>query len=139
MKIKSFFALSVLMAFAQSLTASDKVIITGNVEAIPDSTEVILFRNEGRAGMGIATDTVINGKFCLSVPVDSGLTMTKLYLSKNDQMSRGRTLYLRPDAKIEISATDPFVQTWNVKSNVPEQNEYDRFISESKNILDLLQ
>lgn len=139
MKIKSFFALSVLMAFAQSLTASDKVIITGNVEALPDSTEVILFRNEGRAGMGIATDTVINGKFRFSVPVDSGLTMTKLYLSKNDQMSRGRTLYLRPDAKIEISATDPFVQTWNVKSNVPEQNEYDRFISESKNILDLLQ
>lgn len=139
MKIKSFFAISVLIAFAQSLAASENVIITGNVGAIPDSTEVILFRCEGRAGMGIATDTVINGNFCLSIPVDSGLTITKLYLSKNNQMSRDRKLYLRPEAKIEISASDPFVQTWNVKSNVPEQNEYDRFISESKEILDLLQ
>lgn len=139
MKINWIFAIGILIESAQSLVASDNVIIKGNVESIPDSTEVILFRQEGRTGMGIATDTVINGNFCLSVPVDSGLTMTRLRLSKNDQMSLGRMLYLRPDAKIEISANDPFVQTWNVKSNVPEQNEYDRFISINKDILDLLQ
>ena len=139
MKTNWIFVTCLLIASAQSLVASDNVIIKGNVESIPDSTEVILFRQEGRAGMGIATDTVINGNFCLSVPVDSGLTMARLRLSKNDQMSLGRTLYLRPDAKIEISATDPFVQTWNVKSNVLEQNEYDHFISVNKDILDLLQ
>ena len=139
MKTNWIFVTCLLIASAQSLVASDNVIIKGNVESIPDSTEVILFSQEGRAGMGIATDTVINGKFCLSIPVDSGLTMARLRLSKNDQMSLGRTLYLRPDAKIEISATDPFVQTWNVKSNVLEQNEYDHFISVNKDILDLLQ
>ena len=139
MKINWIYAICILIASAQSLLASDEVIITGNVESIPDSTEVILFRQEGRSGMGIAVDTVINGKFSLSVPIDSGLALTKLYLSKNDKMSRGRTLYLRPDSKIEISANDPFVQTWNVKSEIPEQNEHDRFITQSKDILDLLQ
>ncbi|MDE6522390.1 MAG: TlpA family protein disulfide reductase [Muribaculaceae bacterium] len=139
MKNNWIFVTCLLIASAQSLIASDNVIIKGNVESIPDSTEVILFRQEGRSGMGIAVDTVINGNFCISVPVDSGLALTKLYLSKNGKMSRGRTLYLRPDAKIEINATDPFVQTWSVKSNVPEQDEYDHFISVNKDILDLLQ
>ncbi len=139
MKINRFFAIAFLMAFAHSLVASDNVIITGKVRDIPDSTVVVLSRYEGRVGISIAMDTVINGNFRLSFPVDSGLTKTTIYLSKDDQVSRDRTLYLRPDAKIEINASDPFVQTWNVKSNVPEQNEYDRFVSESKEILDLLQ
>lgn len=139
MKINRFFAIGVSIAFAHSIVASDNVIITGDVGVVPDSTVVILVQFEGRVGKDIATDTVRNGKFCLSVPVDSGLTKTDLRLLKDDKMSRYRSLYLRPYAKIEINASDPFVETWNVKSDVPEQNEYDRFISESKEILDLLQ
>lgn len=139
MIIKSIFAISVLISSAHSLTASDNVTITGNVGAIPDSTVVILFQNEGRVGQSIAMDTVIDGKFHLSVPVDSGLTKTSLMLNKDNQNSRERILYLRPDTKIEINASDLFVQTWKVKSDVPEQNEYDRFVTQSKDILDLLQ
>ncbi len=137
---KFIIILAICIAGCMSLFAqTENVVIMGNVSAIPDSTEIILSRYEGRVGISIAIDTVINGKFRFSFPVDSGLTKTKLHLSKDDQVSLHRTLYLRPDAKIEINASDPFVQTWNVRSNVPEQNEYDRFISESKVILDLLQ
>ena len=139
MKIKRIFAISILMAFAHCLAASGNVIITGNVSAIPDSTVVALFQYEGRFGRSIGMDTVIDGKFSLSVPLDSDLTMTKLRLIKDDRNSRDRTIYLRPNAKIEINASDPYVQTWNVGSDVPEQKEYDRFITESKGILDLLQ
>lgn len=139
MIIKRLLTLIGIQILTVSIAASDNVIITGNIVAIPDSTEVFIWRSEGRADISIAVDTIINGNLGLSFPVDSGLTKTTLCLSKDGQMSRGRTLYLRPDAKIEINASDPFVQTWNVKSNVPEQNEYDRFITESKEILDLLQ
>ena len=65
MKTNWIFVTYLLIASAQSLVASDNVIIKGNVESIPDSTEVILFRQEGRSGMGLAVDTVINGNFCL--------------------------------------------------------------------------
>ncbi len=139
MKINRFLVTAILMAFINSLFASDNVIINGNVGAIPDSTVVYLFQYTGRSGRGIAMDTVINGKFHLSCPVDSGLTKTHLSLFKDDQSSRGRVLYLRPDSKVDIIASDPFVETWNVESNVPEQKEYDRFITGSKDILDLLQ
>ncbi len=139
MKINRFFVIVILMAFAHSLVASDNVIINGNVITIPDSTVVYLTRFAGRSGIDIAIDTVINGKFHLFCSVDSGLTKTKLYLSKDNQNSRGRMLYLRPDSKIEIIATDPFVETWNVESNVPEQPEFDSFISGSKKLLDLQQ
>ena len=78
MKIKRFFAICILSASAHCLAASGNVIIRGNVSAIPDCTEVILFQYEGRAGRSIAMDTVIDGKFSLSVPVDNGLTLTTL-------------------------------------------------------------
>ena len=52
MKINWIFAICILISSAQSIAASDNVIITGDVESIPDSTEVILFRHEGRVGMG---------------------------------------------------------------------------------------
>ncbi len=139
MKIKRVLAIMALHAIILNVTAEENVVITGNLSAIPDSTEVILMRTEGRVRIDIAVDTIINGNFRLSFPVDSGLTKAELCLSKDHQTSRYRTLYLRPDAKIEINVSNPFVQTWNVKSNVPEQNEYDRFITESKEILNLLQ
>lgn len=139
MKINRLLGIMCLHALTINVAATENVVITGNVSVVPDSTVVILSRCEGRLDIGIAMDTVINGCFRLSFPVDSGLTKTHLYLSKDNQNSRNREIYLRPDAKIEINVSDPFVQTWNVKSNVPEQNEYDCFITESKDILDLLQ
>ncbi len=120
------------MAFAHRLVASDNVIITGNVIALPDSTVVCLTQYEGRSGIDIAMDTIINGRFHLSCSVDSGLTKTKLFLSKDNQNSWGRIVYLRRESKIEIIASDLFVETWKVKSNVNEQQEYDRLITASK-------
>ena len=134
--INALIALSTLNA---GLASANEVVITGNVSAIPDSTVVTLFRLEGQMGTGIAMDTVYNGKFQLIAKVDSGLTKTDLNLFKDGHASWSRMLYLRPDAKIEINSNDQYVQTWEVVSNVLEQIEYDRFISNSKDLLDQLQ
>lgn len=139
MKINRLLAIIALTLFAKSISASANVIIMGNVESIPDSTIVALFHREGSSASSIAMDTVIDGKFCLSVPVDSGLIKTDLNFYKDGTASRFRTLYLRPDAKITINVNDPYVETWNVTSNVPEQKEYDHFIEKSRDLLNVLQ
>ncbi len=128
-----------LPALTLNIASADEVVITGNVGAIPDSTLVTLYRREGQMGVGIAMDTIRDGKFRLTLPADSGLTKTELDLYKDGHASDMRILYIRPNTNLEINATDPYVGSWNVRSNVPEQMEYDRFISNSKDILDLLQ
>ena len=43
-------------------------------------------------------------------------------------------LYLTPNAKVEIDAADNYMFTWPVKSNVPEQAEYELYIHNSKDL-----
>lgn len=137
--MKKFFASLFVCAVSWTVAVADNFVITGNVTAVPDSTIVELAQMDGKSGIGIASDTVINGQFRLSAPLDCDLAKTYLTLAHKDEVSPYRVLYLRPNAQIEINADDNFVGTWQVKSNVPEQADYDRFITKSKALLDTVQ
>lgn len=118
---------------------AENAVITGHCGALPDSTEVILFQMLGQAGTSIARDTVINGFFRLVVPVDSGLMKTALGVNAPQVPSMDRTIYLRPGAEVEVEASDYNIFTWPVRSAVPEQAEYDRFLTNSKELWDQYQ
>ena len=115
---------------------ADNVVIKGNVTAFPDGAIVDITHFEGILGMTIATDTIKDGRFYITLQSDSCLKRYDMYVQDNNRSSQARKLYIRPDAKIEITGPDEFVHTWNVKSNIPEQAEYDRFLMASKDILD---
>lgn len=135
---KYFASIFACIAAWTSATADDFV-ITGNVPAVPDSAVVMLFQIDGRSGESIAQDTVINGKFRLSAPLKEGVTKADLDLFIGGMSNKTRELYLRPGAQVEINADDRYVHTWPVKSNVPEQAEYDNFINRSRHILNTIQ
>ena len=118
---------------------AENAVITGHCGALPDSTEVILFQMLGQAGTSIARDTVINGFFRLVVPVDSRLMKTALGVNAPQVPSMDRTIYLRPGAEVEVEALDYNIFTWPVRSAVPEQAEYDRFLTNSKELWDQYQ
>lgn len=126
-----------LMGICVSMSIfADNVVITGNVSAFPDGAFVDLVSFEGILGMTIAGDSIKDGKFKITFQADSCLKKYHMYIHDNNRSSRARKLYIRPDAEIEITGTDEYVDTWNVKSNVPEQAEYDRFLIASKDVLD---
>ncbi len=140
--IASLFAFAAVLApcsGAMIPSAPDNFVITGTVPNVSDGATVILFQDEGVSGRSIAQDTIVKGRFRLSGILDCDFTQASIMLFDNSETGRSRMLYLRPDAQVEIAASDLFVQTWPVKSNMREQAEYDRFITKSKTILDTLQ
>lgn len=131
--MKKEFIIGAVLAAATCCHA-ENAIITGHGDALPDSSEVILFHMLGQAGTSVAIDTVSGGSFRLVVPVDSGVMKTSLSVSAPGFPSMDRTIYLRSGAEVEVDASDYNIYTWPVRSNVPEQAEYDRFLINSKEL-----
>ena len=109
-------------------------VVSGRGEVLKDGLQVSLMKWSGDTGETVATDTVRNGKFSLAVPVGEGLTIASISLYSPEFPSMIHKLYLAPDAKVEIDAIDYYMYTWPVKSSVPEQEEYELFINNSKDI-----
>lgn len=125
------------MAICVSISIyADNVVIKGNVTSFPDGAIVDISYLEGILGMTTAIDTIKDRKFNITFQTDSCLKSYHMYISNNNRSSQLRKLYIRPGADIEITGPDEYVNTWNVKSNVPEQAEYDRFLNASKDVLD---
>ena len=125
-------------AYAES-NAPGKAIITGRTTAVPDSTEMLLFKMDGRVGECIARDTVIKGEYRFEIPGLTGLINADVMAFASGFPSMSRNLYIAPDAVVEIEGNDPYIHTWNVKSNVKEQAEYDRFLLYNKDLWDQFQ
>lgn len=128
---------SILTGICLSMSINaDNVVVTGKVSSFPEGATVDLIYFEGILGMPIATDTIKDRKFNITFQTDSCLKKLIMYIHDSDESSQGRTLYIRPDAEIEITGPDEHVHTWNVKSNVPEQAEYDKYLMASKDLHD---
>lgn len=85
-------------------------------------------------GEFIATDTIANGQFRLEVPVEEGMMKGSLIFDYHAFPTMIHTLYLTPGATVEIEASDQYMYTWPIKSNVPEQAEYELYIDNCKNL-----
>lgn len=111
-----------------------KAVISGRGEALPDGYSVSLYVWDNEFGESIATDTIADGKFRIEVPVDEELIVGSIYVNNSRILSMHHMLYLTPGAEVEIGADSQFMYTWDVKSNVPEQSDYELFINNSKDL-----
>ncbi len=109
-------------------------IITGQGEVLPDDYVVTLFKWGEWPAKTITTDTIINGKFSLEAHVGEDSTIGFLYVNNSMFPSMIHKIYLTPGAMVEIDAVDKYMYTWPVKSNVPEQSEYEQFINKSRDL-----
>ncbi len=119
--------------YAES-NAPGNAIITGRTTAVPDSTEMLLYKWNGNVGECIARDTVINGEYRFEVPGLTELINADIMTFAPGFPPMGRNLYIAPDAMVEIEGNDPYIYTWPVKSNVKEQAEYDRYLLHNKDL-----
>ena len=105
-------ALVAFTAFGQTKTA----IIKGYSPALKDSTLAIGFIDNAYA----ASDTVMDGRFKLVVPVEK-LTECDILLMGDDCPNYLKTVFIAPDAVISITGEDCLFPTWAVESPLPEQ------------------
>ena len=110
--ITMMLALVTMTGLAQTKTAT----ITGYSPTLKDGTVAVCCINYA----AVANDTVRGGHFTITVPVD-GFTQSDLMLVGEGCPNSSMTLYLRPDALIQLSGTDCLFPLWKVDSPIAEQ------------------
>lgn len=109
-------------------------VISGQGKALLEEVIVRLYKFEEGVGDLVAADTIENGQFRFEIPVEEGLTIYSLMIDYHAFPFMKHNLYLTTGATVEIDAVDNYMFTWPVKSNVPEQAEYELFIHNSKDL-----
>ncbi len=110
-------------------------VITGHGPLLPDEYVVSLFKYEddGTAHI-VATDSIANNQFRFELPVEDGLSVYSFMFNCPALPNTNHKLYVTPGAQIEIDAVDNYSFTWPVKSNVPEQAEYELYTNNIKEL-----
>ncbi len=110
-------------------------VITGRGAVLPDEYVVTLYKyDEDGAANFVATDSIANGQFRFEIPVEDGLSVYSFMFNYHALPNTNHKLYVTPGAQIEIEAVDNYSFTWPVKSNVPEQAEYELYTNNSKEL-----
>ncbi len=124
--MKLFSALFVSLLFAASTYAQENYTITGQVTGVPDSSIILLYREDGNILTVVATDTVTNGAFSFTGSADNtapfmivgnGAGFPTMWLD----------IWVAPGAAIKITGHNKLVKTWQVESPLQEQQEVTRY------------
>lgn len=136
LNIKSLFAAMIIGCCMP--VAAQNVHIHGTVSGFENGTVVYLMLSDALTASSIASDTIYNGVLSLKATVDDGLSIGELMFNDKKVPSiTGREFYLAPGADIEITFSDiKELKSYPLKSNIPQQAEFDRFIEKSRRQLE---
>lgn len=132
--MKKTLLLSLLLLISLMVQAQNEITIDGKVANVKDGLVVSLFRTDGRVGSTIARDTIENGRFHFKVKPEKELDKLSLFVHSTDFPSMSREVYASPNAHIQVNGKDNLIYTWEVKSNVKEQKESDRYLYAAKDL-----
>lgn len=105
---------------------ANEYLIQGELANLPDSIVIGLYELEGNIFNCVARDTLINGRFSFQ---DTVSATHKMMIMSNDKgfPSTWLDVWVASGAYISIKGQDKLLKTWQVVSDVPEQQEENRF------------
>ena len=133
MKAIKYLGLTLLLGACASPQPKDYYEIVGEVKNVEDSTIISLFRQEGRVGITIATDTIIDGKFYFKIKPDS-LVKDKLTLGcfrSKGFPSMSAKLWASANDYIKVTGENKLIYTWKVKGGAPENAIWQAYLNDS--------
>ena len=107
--------------------ADNEYLITGTVTEVPDSATVRLLAQNGNLLKETACDTIIGGRFELRDTLSS-LQQLSLMVIGEGFPNYFLNVWVAPGQHIEVSGNDKLFPLWNVKSDIKEQQEENRFV-----------
>lgn len=132
MKIKGFIIWVLLLTVSIWAQAQGTFVIEGQVKNVEDGTIFTLFRQDGDVGSCIAVDTIRNGHFRFQVEAVNEETDKLSLMGRDDSFpSMSLSLWARPGSHLRISGENSLIYTWNVESDVPEQQVHQTYIKDS--------
>ena len=106
--------------------AANEYLIQGELANLPDSIVIGLYEEDGSILNCVWRDTLMNGQFSFR---DTVSTTRKMLIMSDNRGFPGTWLevWVAPGEYIEVKGQDKLLKTWEVVSDVPEQQEENRF------------
>ncbi|MDE6527768.1 MAG: hypothetical protein K2L78_01815, partial [Muribaculaceae bacterium] len=140
MKNKKLYAGALLALSMAAYAQTGTTIINGTVNNVDDGVIMELILIEGVSGRIIASDTIADHSFTLSVPADNNDILGEddiygLIHGVGEGISPiNLPIYLEPGITISIHGNDNNIYTWQVDSPVKDQNTQTAFINDSREL-----
>ena len=138
MKAIKYLGLTLLLGACTSPQPKDYYEIVGEVKNVEDSTIINLFRQDGKVGRSIATDTIIGGKFHFKIKPDS-LVKDELSLGCHRSKkfpSMSAQLWASAGDYIKVTGENTLIYTWKIKGNAPEIAAWQAYLNDSRELWD---
>lgn len=130
---------SLVSAFI-AMQAQDRYVIEGTIKNVPEGTFVQLFRNIGDILKVVDGDTITGNRFRFSgETTGNGVEPMTLFAMKGDTVSMVLDVYVRPGSHINISGDGMLVYTWDVESDIPEQQTRQKIVMAARKWWDRIQ
>lgn len=110
----------------KAAVAANEYLIQGELANLPDSIVIGLYEEEGNILNCVLKDTLMDGRFSFR---DTVSVTRKMLIMSDNRGFPGTWLevWIAPGEYIEIKGQDKLLKTWEIVSNVPEQQEENRF------------
>jgi thiol-disulfide isomerase/thioredoxin len=138
MKALKYLGLTLMLGACTSPQPKDYYEIVGEVKNVEDSTIINLFRQDGKVGRSIGTDTIIDGKFHFKIKPDS-LVKDELILGcfRSKQFpSMSAKLWASAGDYVKVTGENPLIHTWEVKGGAPENAIWQAYLNDSHELWD---
>lgn len=139
--MKKLLCSSLLLLSSLASYAQHEYTIEGNVKGLKDGVIVSLFLRDGQVGSIVALDTIRDERFFFKRSAGENkldrLSIMCPHEAEFPPMSLD--VFATPDAKIKVTGTNNLIYTWKVDSSVKEQNEWNKFIEDSRDLWDEFQ
>lgn len=124
--------LILLLMVTWTVQAQGTFVIEGQVKNVEDGTVLTLFRLDGNVGSSICVDTIRNGRFHFQSTTASDEMERLDLIGRNENFpSMSLSLWVRPGSHVVVSGENTLIHTWNVESDIPEQQMNQIYIKDS--------
>lgn len=130
--MKKTLLINFLLMLSLVLQAQNEITIEGRLTNVKDGLVIELWREDFSSI--VEKDTIENGKFSFKVKLENDLEKMALFVRSYDFPAMSRCLYAKPNACIQVIGTNHLIYTWEVKSDVEEQWEFDRYLYDAKDL-----
>ena len=138
--MKRFIMIVSLVSAFIAMQAQDRYVIEGTIKNVPEGTFVQLFRNIGDILKVVDGDTITGNRFRFSgETTGNGVEPMTLFAMKGDTVSMVLDVYVRPGSHINISGDGMLVYTWDVESDIPEQQTRQKIVMAARKWWDRIQ
>jgi thiol-disulfide isomerase/thioredoxin len=114
--------------------ADNEFLIEGEIFGVKNGTVIELYRYDG-SYYPVASDKIRNGRFVFKEKTVSD--MERLFINSRDKGFPGMFLsvWVEPGARIKIQGKDKLNPLWEVESSIPYQEEENRYINQSRDLI----